>query len=176
MAVILGVLGARNELTKQILQDEILNPILDDLGGTITRLVLPADSLCSTFIECWANRKDIPCASVKSDFINYGRKASVMRDLRIEKESSVFLVFEGPRSRYYLNKAEQIAKRYPERRVYIVHSNDICPTLLEVEAPKGIPIADDTEAELLKKPTQTLDQMWGFRKKTPSPPCLLVDD
>jgi hypothetical protein len=173
MAVILGVLGARNDLTKQILQTEILNPILDDLGGKLTRIVLPADSLCSTFIECWAGRMDIPCVSVKSDFINYGRKASVMRDLRIEKECTAFIVFEGPRSRYYLNKAEQIAKRYSDRRIYVVHANDASPTLLELEAPKGIEVSEGTEAELLKKPgaDRTLKDMWGF-----TPKCLLVDD
>ena len=142
----------------------------------MTRIIVPADTLSSSFIECWANRKDIPCVSIKSDFINYGRKASVLRDARIEKESTCFIVFEGPKSRYYLNKAEQIAKRYPERRVYIVAANDITPTLLEIEAPAGLQIRDDQETELLKKP-QTLDQMWGFKsKRTPSPPCMLVDD
>lgn len=174
MAVILGILGSRNALTKQILQDEILNPVLDDLGGKIDRILLPADSLSSTFIECWAGRKDIPCAAIKSDFVNYGRKASVMRDLRIEKECTCFIVFEGPRSQYYMNKATQIAKRYPERRVYIIAANDVSPTLLEIEAPRGIEISADTEAEIFKKPTQTLDTMWGLKRA--SPPCLLVDD
>jgi len=111
MSIILGVLGARNAITKQIMQDEILGPILDDLEKPPTKILLPAEPLSSTYIECWAGRQDIPVELIKSDWGRDGRRAGVVRDYRIEKESTAFLVFEGPKSRYYLDLAERIAKK-----------------------------------------------------------------
>ena len=61
----LGVLGARNALTKQIMQDEILIPVLDDLGNKIKKVMLPAEPLSSTYIECYATRNNITVDLVK---------------------------------------------------------------------------------------------------------------
>ena len=84
MPLILGVLGARNALTKQIMQDEILNPVLDDLGKKPMKILLPAEPLSSAYIECWAGRQDIPVDLIKSDWVRNGRRAGcfVTRILR----------------------------------------------------------------------------------------------
>ena len=66
MVKILGVLGARNSLSKQIMQDEILNPILEDLGEKINSILLPAEPTSSAYIECWAGRQTIPVELLKS--------------------------------------------------------------------------------------------------------------
>ena len=161
---ILGVLGARNAITKQIMQDEILNPILDDLGKTrIEKVILPAEPLSSTYIECWAGRKSIPVDSIKSDWIRNGRRAGVLRDAAIEKEATIFLIFEGPKSRYYLDLAEKIAKRKASSRVYVVAANCVSPILLEVESHHSV--SENDEKEIL-----TLPSMWSKTK------CLLTDD
>jgi hypothetical protein len=167
MSVILGVLGARNAITKQIMQDEILNPILDDLTDTLSKILLPAEPLSSTYIECWAGRKEIPVELIKSDWTRDGRRAGVVRDYRIEKESTAFLVFEGPKSRYYLDFAERIAKKRPDTRVYVVNANSISPILLEVDQVKQMSISEKEEKDIL-----TLPKLWAKNAGK----CLILDD
>ena len=154
---ILGVLGARNALTKQIMQSEILDPVLDDLAKKPTKILLPAEPLSSTFIECYATRNNIPVELIKSDWVRDGRRAGVMRDYRIEKESTVLLIFEGPKSRYYMDLAERIAKRRDNCSVYVVPSNSVSPVLLEVEQGAQITVSEQEEKAIL-----TLPQMWNF--------------
>ena len=110
MSCILGILGARNSITKQIMQDEILNPVLNDLANKPSKILMPSEPLSSTYVECWAQRAGIQSFPIKSDWIANGRRAGVMRDLQIQKECNAFLVFEGPKSRYYLYLSTRIAK------------------------------------------------------------------
>uniref|UniRef100_A0A6C0DJA4 Uncharacterized protein n=1 Tax=viral metagenome TaxID=1070528 RepID=A0A6C0DJA4_9ZZZZ len=163
----LGVLGSRNALTKQIMQNEILNPILDDMEKPIKKVILPEDTLSSTYIECWANRKDIQVDYMKSDWTNYGKRAGVFRDLQIEKQSSVILVFEGPRSRYYLDLAEKIAKRRPDCPIYVVEASSVTPVLLEVDFTNKRSISDKDEKEIL-----TIPKMFAKNSQK----CLINDD
>ena len=168
MPLILGILGARNALTKQILQDEILTPILDDLGKNPVKILLPAEPLSSTYIECWATRQDIPVDLVKSDWIRNGRRAGVLRDACIEKEATAFLIFEGPKSRYYLDLAERIAKKRTSTvPVYVVQANSVSPVLLEVDREAHITVSEKEEKDIL-----TLPAMW----KSKQTPCLITDE
>ena len=169
MALILGVLGARNALTKQSMQDEILGPILDDLEQKPAKILLPAEPLSSTYIECWASRQDIPVDLIKSDWVRNGRRAGVLRDAAIEKEATALLIFEGPKSRYYLDLAERIAKRHTMIPVYVVAANSVSPVLLEVDREAHITINAKDENDILK-PQNTLTQMWNKTK------CLITDD
>lgn len=167
--MILGVLGARNAISKQMMQDEILNPILDDLKTKPTKILLPAEPLSSTYIECWASRQDIPVELIKSDWVTDGRKAGVIRDYRIEKESTALLIFEGPKSRYYLDLAERIAKKNVSRSypVYVVNANSVSPVLLEVDQVQQYSVSENDEKEIL-----TLPKLWS--KNTQK--CLILDD
>lgn len=167
MSIILGVLGARNAITKQIMQDEILGPILDDLEKPPTKILLPAEPLSSTYIECWAGRQDIPVELIKSDWGRDGRRAGVVRDYRIEKESTAFLVFEGPKSRYYLDLAERIAKKRADVKVYIVNANSVTPILLEVDQTPQLSVSEKEERDIL-----TLPKLWA--KSTTK--CMIQDD
>jgi homoserine trans-succinylase len=162
----LGVLGSRSAITKQIMQNEILNPILDDIGKQIKKVILPEDTLSSTYIECWANRKDIQVELVKSDWTMNGKRAGVFRDLQIEKQSNVLLVFEGPRSRYYLDLAERIAKRRPDCPIYVVEASSVTPVLLEVDYTSKHMISEKDEKDIL-----TIPKMFRKAKK-----CLINDD
>jgi hypothetical protein len=169
--VVLGILGARNALTKQIMQDEILNPILDDLGkDQIKKILLPSEPLSSTYIECWAQRQGILTIPLKSDWVNNGRRAGVVRDLQIQKECNVFLIFEGPKSRYYLDLAERIAKKNADVRVYVVESKSISPVLLQADQERQFTIDEVSEKELL-----TLPKMWSSTATKPTK-CLIEDD
>ena len=164
MPKILGVIGSRNALTKHIIQHEILNPILDDLGGDLLKVICPEEPLSSTFIECWADRKGIPVSTLKSEWVTYGKKAGVMRDYQIEKNSTALLVFEGPRSRFYLDMAEKIAKRRPDCPVYVVAADSVSPVLLEVDYSVSV----KEEAAIL-----TIPKMFGFNSVKAR--CLIED-
>ena len=175
---VLGILGARNAITKQIMQDEILNPILDDLGkNQIKKILLPSEPLSSTYIECWAQRQGIPTMPLKSDWVNNGRRAGVVRDAQIQKECSAFLIFEGPKSRYYLDLAERIAKRHgSDVRVYVVESKSISPVLLQADQESRFTIDEVSEKEMLTIPkagVNTLPKMWSTSQTTK---CLIEDD
>jgi hypothetical protein len=161
MPKILGVLGSRNAITKQIMQSEILNPILDHLGEPFKKVILPEEPVSSTYIQCWANRQDIDVTLLKSDWTAHGKKAGVLRDSQIEKSSNVILVFEGPRSRYYLSLAERIAKRRPECPVYVVEANSVTPILLDVDP---VTITEKEEKDIL-----TIPKMF-------SKMCMIKDD
>jgi hypothetical protein len=162
----LGVLGSRGAITKQIMHDEIIVPIMDDLkvqGKNINRVILPEEPLSSAFIDSWAKRQNIQVDLIKSDWATHGRRAGVFRDAIIEKSSNVLLIFEGPKSRYYLELAERIAKRRPECLVYLVEAKDISPILLEVDDAVRFKVTEKEEKEIL-----TIPKM--FAK------CLIKDD
>ena len=167
MARILGVLGARNALTKQIMQDEILGPILDDLGEKPKKILLPAEPLSSTYIECWASRQDIPVDLIKSDWVRNGRRAGVLRDAGIEKEATALLIFEGPKSQYYKELAERIAKRSPEKKIYLISAGTVTPVLLEVEQGNTFTVSEVEEKEIF-----TIDKAFSKQKQVM---CLIRD-
>jgi hypothetical protein len=145
----LGVLGARNAISKQILQDEILNPILDDLDSKIERILYPSEPVSSAYIEAWALRQKIPTEAIKPDWVGKGRTAGYHRDARIEKESGALLIFQGPKSQRYKEIAERIAKRSPEKKVYLVAPDTITPVLLEVEQVQRFTVSDTEEKEIM---------------------------
>lgn len=148
MSVIWGILGARNSLTKQIIQDEILSPILRDVGSMPSRILLPSEPLSSSFIECWAIRNEIPVSMKKSNWVQYGRKAGILRDAEIQKEASILIVFEGPKSRFYLTLAERLLRKNPFRRIYVIESKSVSPILLEIET--KYMIQDEQEEDILR--------------------------
>lgn len=160
MPIILGILGARNAITKQILNYEILNPIFDDLDGNIKKIILPEEPLSSSYIEAWAMSKDLEVETLKSDWVTHGKRASVLRDANIEKQSTALLIFEGPRSQYYMNLAERIAKRRPTAKVYIVNAKSVSPILLDVE----FNLTEKEEKDIL-----TIPKMFSAKK------CLIED-
>jgi hypothetical protein len=163
MPKILGVIGARNSLTKQILQNEILNPILDDLGK-IDKILLPEEHLTSTYIEAWAIRKEIDYDFIKSDWLNYGKKAGILRDGQIERQSTALLVFEGPRSRFYLDFAEKIARRRSDCKIYVVEAKTVEPVVLDIQ----YSVTEKEEKDIL-----TIPQMFA---KVGQMKCLISDD
>lgn len=169
MPCILGVLGARNSINKQIIQDEILNPVFDDLQIKPTKVLVPSEPLSSTYIECWATRKGLEVLPIKSDWVLNGRRAGIVRDAQIEKESTALLIFEGPKSRYYLDLAERIAKRRSGYPVYVVEAKGLAPVLLELDSSSRYSVKDTDEAEIL-----TLPKMWASSAKEVK--CLIEDD
>ncbi len=148
MSMSWGILGSRNHLTKQIIQDKILTPILHDVGSMPSEIILPSEPLSSSYIECWAIRNEIPVTMKKSNWVQYGKKAGILRDAEIQKEAGILIVFEGPRSRFYLTLAERLLRKNPFRRIYVVESKSVSPILLEIET--KYMIQDEEEEDILR--------------------------
>jgi hypothetical protein len=91
-----------------------------------------------------------------------------VRDAQIQKESSAFLMFEGPKSRYYLDLAERIAKKHgSDVKVYVVESKSVSPVLLQTDQESRFTIDETSEKELL-----TIPKMWATKPAK----CLIEDD
>ncbi len=129
--IVLGILGIHNTITKQDIHDTILHPLVSILGRLPDKLLLPSDGTSSAFISIWAERSNIEFQAVEADWKKFQRKAGILRDARIGKESTHLLVFVGTRSRSY----EQTAIRHARKgkKVFLVEPNpiELCEIIVE---------------------------------------------
>ena len=54
--ILLGVLGYRQDITYDILYDQIITPILSELGRMPDRVILPSESTSSALLYGWAEK------------------------------------------------------------------------------------------------------------------------
>lgn len=94
---VLGVLGTRSKVRYEDIESQILVPILEAWGEP-DELLLPAEGDSSRIIQAWATRRGIPVSLVVSDWATHGKRAGLLRDARIQRESSHMLLLQGPRS------------------------------------------------------------------------------
>ena len=80
----------------------------------------------------------------------------------MEKQSTALLVFEGPRSRFYMDFAERSAKRRRDCKIYVVEAKTVEPVLLEPQ----YTVTDKEEKDIL-----TIPQMFSKAKK-----CMISDE
>jgi hypothetical protein len=106
---ILGVLGTSSDSywTPTRLQEDVLYPILAELERLPDALVLPAEGIVNTYISAWAEKQHLPLTPIQADWQKLGRKAAILRDSRILKDSTHLVLFLGPRS----DKLEKVALR-----------------------------------------------------------------
>lgn len=120
--LIVGIFGSKTDLSEIDLYDKILNPVLSELGRIPEKLLLPvSNSALGVFIDDWGRRLNIPTQSFEADFRTRGRSAAIFRDARIEKECTIAIVFQAPRSTRYDLLAERMARK--GKRVFFVKSN-----------------------------------------------------
>lgn len=98
--ICLGVLGKREDITQEQMREKVLHPILAVLKKVPEMIFLPSDGASSAVIGAWAERCEVPNETIHADFRKLGRRAFVMRDARILKESTHLLLFEQPKSEY----------------------------------------------------------------------------
>ena len=119
-SLVVGFLGyssaakwSRNSIT-----DLIVNPLIGEIGRLPDMLLIPTEGITSTLLQIWAERLNIECQPIDSDWCRLGRKARALRDGKILKEASVLVFFLGSRSDYY----EKIAIREVKKgkKVYAV--------------------------------------------------------
>lgn len=95
--MVLGVLGTRNSVRYEEFAADILCPILE-AWGTPDEIIAPAESESSHVIATWAGRMGVPVSLVAADWVRSGRRAGLLRDARIQREATHFLLLQGPRS------------------------------------------------------------------------------
>ncbi len=114
----LGVIGSRTDATQQKLVEEVINPILQDLGKPPEKLLLPEEGISSIYLSDWGESLKIPTQVYQADWHRHQRRAKLFRDLRIQEESTHFLIFLNKRSNSNETLAHRLARK--GRTVYTV--------------------------------------------------------
>ena len=108
--MVLGVLGTRSNIRCEDLHDNILYPLLEAWGDP-DELLLPAEGDSSEALQAWADSKHIPVSRVSCDWASQGRKAGLLRDARIQRESTHLLLLQGPRSNALTALAGRLSRK-----------------------------------------------------------------
>jgi hypothetical protein len=108
--MVLGVLGARNSIRYEEFVGDILAPVLE-AWGTPDEIVAPAESESSHVIATWAGRLGVPVSLVAADWVRSGRRAGLLRDARIQREATHFLLLQGPRSNALTTLAGRLRRK-----------------------------------------------------------------
>lgn len=106
----LGVLGSRADANQEQIQ-EIMTLLLQEIGKVPERLILPSEGTSSIWVSDWAETLKIPTQVYEADWFRHQRKAKVLRDARIQKEATHFLIFLNKRSAFYESLAERLTKK-----------------------------------------------------------------
>lgn len=96
--IILGVLGHRTDATQEKLVEDVMTPLLQELGKPPERILLPSEGTSSIFLSDWAESLNIPTQIYEADWRRHQRRASIYRDARIQEEATHFLIFLNKRS------------------------------------------------------------------------------
>jgi hypothetical protein len=130
----LGVIGARADATQERILEDVITPILQELGRMPDRLILPADGLSTIFISDWSERLKLPTQIYEADWRRHQRRAKIFRDARIQQESTHFLIFLNKRSDYNEKLAVKLAKQ--GRTVFTVTYSDWSLDMLSLPPPE----------------------------------------
>lgn len=95
--IVLGILGARANMTYEAIQEEIIEPAIT-AWGIPDEVLLPAQGESSYTIQSWATTKEIPVSLVTADWTLQGSKAGFYRDARIQRDATHLILLQGPRS------------------------------------------------------------------------------
>ena len=107
----LGVIGSRTDATEQRLQEEVLFPILQELGRMPDKMLLPEEGSSSIYISDWADTMKIPSQVYQCDWQRHGKRAKIFRDARIQEESTHFIIFLQKRSEFNEKLATRLARK-----------------------------------------------------------------
>ena len=106
--IVLGVLGTRSNI---LAMDELILAPMIEAWGLPDEILLPAEGDSSQAIQSWADMKNIPVTLVSCDWAALGRRASLLRDARIQREASHLLMLQGPRSNALMSLAERLGRK-----------------------------------------------------------------
>lgn len=109
--MIWGIFGTSNHITEQEVQDNVLHPILQEVGAPPSMILLPAEGRSSIYIQAWAEALHISTRVFQADWVRHGRIAQIMRDEQVQTMCSHAIVFLPPRSERLGKMAEKMAKK-----------------------------------------------------------------
>ena len=127
MTSVWGIFGCSNKISEKDLQDLVLVPILQELGRTPDKILLPSEGNTSIYLQEWADSLRIKTQVFQSDWARNGRIAQILRDDRMRKECTHMLVFLPPRSDRLEKMAEKMAK---QGKIVFTSSTDLTLTQL----------------------------------------------
>ncbi len=129
--IAVGILGIHNTITKEEIHEKVLHPLMSVLGRLPDKILVPSEGTSSAYISLWAERNHIDTQCVEADWRKFQRKAAILRDARILKESSHLLVFVGTKSR--TNEQTAIRQVKKGKQVFLVEPNPIemCELVIE---------------------------------------------
>jgi hypothetical protein len=133
----LGVIGGRADATQEKILEDVITPMLQELGRMPDRIILPADGLSTIFISDWSERLKLPTQIYEADWRRHQRRAKIFRDARIQQESTHFLIFLNKRSDYNEKLAVKLAKQ--GRVVFTVTYSDWSLDMLSLPTPEPAP-------------------------------------
>lgn len=109
--IFLGVIGGRADATQEKIVEDVLTPILQELGRMPERVILPAESVSNIYISDWADTLKIQTQIYEAEWHRHQRRAKIFRDARIQQESTHFIVFLNKRSEYNEKLAMRLARQ-----------------------------------------------------------------
>jgi hypothetical protein len=109
--IVLGVFGNTNKVSEQDLQDNTLTLILQELGRTPDKVLIPTEGNSSIYIQEWAEALGIKTQTFQADWARNGKIAQILRDDRMAKECSHALVFLSQKSTRLEKFAEKLCKK-----------------------------------------------------------------
>ncbi len=163
--IVLGVFGNTNKVSEQDLQENILNLILQELGRTPDKVLIPTEGNSSIYIECWAESLHIKRQIFQPDWVRNGKIAQILRDDRMAKECTHALVFlQAPRAKEKSQRLEKFAEKLCKKgKTVFTSSHNQQLTQLELLHSSQPPLK---ASEPARKSDRGIMQMWQkYQKK-----------
>jgi hypothetical protein len=115
----LGIIGKREDIYKEDLHEKVINPLLKALGQMPDKIILPNEGTSTALLGIWGERAKLPVEQIAADWARYNRMSFKIRDARIVKESTILLLFQGPKSEYIPKLGIREVKK--GKRVFVVN-------------------------------------------------------
>lgn len=164
--IVLGVFGHTNKVTEEDLQDNTLTLILQELGRTPDKVLIPSEGNSSIYIQEWAEALGIKTQHFHADWIKNGRAAAILRDDRMFKECTHALVFlSKPKKDQTSTRLEKFAEKICKKgKIVFTSSHNQTLTQLEMSRSESLrPLKASAPARKLGK---GIEQMWQKYQKT----------
>ncbi len=159
--IVLGVFGNTNKVSEQDLQDNTLTLILQELGRTPDKVLIPTEGNSSIYIQEWAEALGIKTQAFQADWARNGKIAQILRDDRMAKECTHALVFLSQKSTRLEKFAEKLCKK--EKVVFTSSHNQ---TLTQFELSHSSPPSQKQASERARKSSKGKEQtLLKYQKK-----------
>jgi hypothetical protein len=132
--IVIAVFGNTNKVSEQDLQDNTLTLILQELGRTPDKVLIPTEGNSSIYIQDWCDSLGIKTQSFQADWIRNGKIAQILRDDRMAKECTHALVFlSSPRGVQKSSRLEKFGEKLCKKgKIVFTSSHNQILTQLEM--------------------------------------------